>query len=46
MPGTNLDFQGTIIATASITLGASTHLIGRALAKTTVTMDANTVTLP
>jgi hypothetical protein len=43
----NAPFLGTIIANASIGLGASTSLTGRALAQTgAVTLDTNVITLP
>ena len=42
----NVSFQGTIIAATSITLGAGTRIIGRALANVAVTMDANVIILP
>lgn len=44
--GATNTFHGNIIATTSITLGAGTDLNGRALAKGTVIMDTNTITLP
>lgn len=43
---TNLPFRGNILSGASITLGAGTNLIGRALAKVAVIMDTNIITLP
>ncbi|MGD0484323.1 MAG: ice-binding family protein, partial [Gemmatimonadales bacterium] len=43
---TNAPFVGNIIATATVGLGASTSLTGRALAKATVIMDTNIITLP
>ncbi len=45
--GTGTDFQGNILANASITLTTSAHLYGRALARTAaVTLDNNNVTIP
>lgn len=45
--GTGSSFQGTILASASITLGTSAVVDGRLLANTgDVTLDTNTVTVP
>jgi len=43
--GANTSLSGTILATA-ITLGAGTVLDGRALSRTAVTLDSNSIALP
>jgi len=44
--GTTSNFKGTILSQTSISLGAGAVLNGRALAKTTVTLNTNTVSRP
>ncbi len=45
--GTGTSFQGTLIATASITINTGASLTGRAIALTgAVTLDDNTITVP
>jgi hypothetical protein len=44
--GTAAAFEGTILAGSGITMGSSTTLVGRALAKTAVTFITDTVTRP
>jgi hypothetical protein len=45
--GTTADFQGTIMALASVTLGTGARLNGRALALNgDVTLESNSVTVP
>ena len=45
--GTTTQFQGTVMALASITMNNSATLIGRALARNgAVTLDTNTITRP
>ena len=44
--GTDVAFQGNILAGAEITMAERTTLVGRALGKTGVTFISNTVTLP
>ena len=44
--GTTSNFKGTILSQTSISLGAGAVLNGRALAKTTATLNTNTVSRP
>jgi len=46
--GTNNEFLGTIMpdASAAITLGANTTLLGRVLSNSDVTLSTNTITIP
>jgi hypothetical protein len=44
--GQTTKFRGNIIAAVSVTLVQGSSLVGRALSKAGVTMDANTITLP
>lgn len=44
--GAQSSLSGTLLATATITLGAGTHLIGRALTLGGVVMDSTTITSP
>ncbi len=44
--GTTSDFKGTILCQTQIALQTGATLLGRALAQTAVTMDANAVTRP